>query len=222
MNSIFFRWLINVILSLTCKIQLFGEPNIPDKGGCIVVSNHLGRLDVLLVYKQIKRNDIILGIAEKYQKYTLYRIAAKSLNAIWLDRYKVDFKALRLILKRLKAGGVLVMAPEGTRSPTGALIEGKHGAAYLAFKTNLPILPVAITGTEDQTIIRNLKRLKKSSVIIHIGNKFYLPTSSYEKQSDALVNYTDEIMCQIAALLPPGYRGIYTAHPRLHDLIADT
>jgi 1-acyl-sn-glycerol-3-phosphate acyltransferase len=222
MNRIFFTGLINIILSLVCDIHILGSINIPSKEGCIIVSNHLGRLDVLLVYQLIKREDIIMGIAEKYKRYAFFRLAAKSLNAIWIDRYNVDFKALRRILRELRDGGILVLAPEGTRSPTQSLVEGKHGAAYLAYKTGLQIIPVAITGTEDDLVVRNMKRLKKSGVIVRIGNKFVLPKDSYGKQSASLKKYTEEIMCQIAALLPPEYRGVYSDHPRLRELITNT
>ncbi len=221
MNTKFLRWLISIIVSITCKVELFGEENIPPSGGFIVVSNHLGRLDVFLVYKLLKRNDIIMGVAEKYQKYALYRYAAKSLDAIWVDRYNVDFVALRKIIKRLNKGGVLVIAPEGTRSPKESLIYGKSGAAYLAVKTNLPILPVGVTGTEDRIVKNNLKKFRKSKVSIQVGKMFTLPPMKRENHSEKLADYSDEIMCRIAYLLPKKYRGVYANHPRLEELLSD-
>ena len=68
-----FRLVIKVILIiLTCDIEINGIENIPLKGGCIIASNHLGRLDALLVYHVIKRDDIILTVAEKYQKVLFF------------------------------------------------------------------------------------------------------------------------------------------------------
>jgi 1-acyl-sn-glycerol-3-phosphate acyltransferase len=216
----FFRLFINIILSITCTIDVFGEELVPKTGGCIIASNHLGRLDPLFVYKILNRNDIIMAVAEKYQKIAFFRIAVKALGAIWIDRFNVDFSALRQILKRLKEGGIMVIAPEGTRSPTKALIEGKPGAAYLAAKSNLPIYPVAITGTEDKNVIGNLKRFRKTYVTIRVGKPFTLAPITSSAQKEILKDYSDEIMCQIAALLPPIYQGVYSNHPRLNEISA--
>ena len=99
--------------------------NLPASGGYIVVANHLGRMDIPLVYDLLDRDDVILLVAEKYRKYGIVRWLVKKVDALWLERFSADFSALRNTLVRLKAGGVLVIAPEGTRSPTGALLPGK-------------------------------------------------------------------------------------------------
>jgi 1-acyl-sn-glycerol-3-phosphate acyltransferase len=214
------RWLIDLIIVLTCKIQVEGEDTIPDVGGCIIASNHLGRLDVFLVYKIIKRTDIIMGIAEKYQKYAIFRFIAKTLNATWIDRMGADYKALRQILRRLQDGGILVIAPEGTRSQHEALIAGKSGAAFLAAKAKVPVIPVALTGTEDRLVKQNLLKLKRSTIRIRVGDPFLIPTLKGGRSSEKLGYYTDEIMCQIASLLPDNYRGAYSKHPRLKELLS--
>jgi 1-acyl-sn-glycerol-3-phosphate acyltransferase len=214
----FFRCLIKAIIGLTCKIQMVGVEKIPKEGGCIIASNHLGRLDPILVYKYLHRDDIILGIAEKYQQYAIIRYAAKALNALWLDRYSADFNGLRQIQKRLLDGGILVIAPEGTRSNTEALMAAKPGAAYLAMKTRVPVIPIAITGTEDRIVIQNLLKLRRSIINIQIGESFIIPEKGCGKLSDHLQFYTDKIMCQIASLLPAEYRGVYSKHQRLLGL----
>lgn len=211
-------------LHLIARIKLTNFEALPRAGGVIVVTNHLGRLDailgVLLAYKA-GREDIILMIAEKYQKYALWRWFARKLNGIWLNRFEADFHALRLAYKRLRRGGLLALAPEGTRSPSGTLAPGKSGAAYMAYKSGMPILPAALTGTEDRVVKSRLKRLRRLDIGVRIGEPFYLPPRDGQERDRYLQEQTDEIMCRIAALLPPKYRGVYADHPRLLALLQE-
>jgi 1-acyl-sn-glycerol-3-phosphate acyltransferase len=120
----------------------------------------------------------------------------------------------------MEKNNILVIAPEGTRSRAGSLIEAKSGVSYLAAKLNRPIVPVAITGTEDKVVFGNLKRLRRSHFTVTAGPAFTLPPLPRENRDEALKRYTDEIMCHIAALLPEKYWGVYADHPRLKELLA--
>ena len=113
----------------------------------------------------------------------------------------------------------MVLAPEGTRSQSGALLEGRPGASYLATKANVPIIPVALMGTEDWLVKSQITRLRRSKVIIKVGKPFTLPPIKGEYRENSLQDHTDEIMLRIAALLPPAYRGVYANHPRLHEFL---
>jgi 1-acyl-sn-glycerol-3-phosphate acyltransferase len=122
----------------------------------------------------------------------------------------------------MNAGKNLVIAPEGTRSRTGALIEGKPGVSYLATRLGQPIVPVAITGTEDKVIFGNLKRFKRSHVTLTAGPAFTLPPLPRKNRDQVLKEYTDEIMCRIAAMMPERYHGVYKDHPKLQELLSET
>jgi len=119
----------------------------------------------------------------------------------------------------MQENNILVIAPEGTRSRTGALIQAKPGASYLATKLNRPIVPVGITGTEDEILLDNLKKLRRSHFIVTAGPIFSLPPLPRENREEALNQYSDDIMCHIAALLPEKYRGVYANHPKLKELL---
>jgi 1-acyl-sn-glycerol-3-phosphate acyltransferase len=160
-------------------------------------------------------------VAEKWEKVWWIRFLGKHLNFIFVDRFNPDLKALRKMIGLMEAGNSLVIAPEGTRSRTGALIEGKAGVAYLAARSGFPVIPVAITGTEDKIILGNIKHLRKSKVTLTAGKPFKLPPIPKENRDAALKSYTDEIMCQIAATLPEHYRGVYAEHPRLQGLLKE-
>ena len=212
-------FIIRLVLRLFTRLEIHGMENLPPSGSYVIASNHLGRLDPALIYYVSGRRDIIMLIAEKYQKSALWRWFARQVDGIFVDRFGADFGAVRQALSRLRKGGVLVLAPEGTRSQTEALIEGKPGVSYMAAKAGVPIIPVAITGTEDKKVVSSLKRLRRPKVVARAGEAFTLPLLKGRDRDEALLEYTDEIMCRIGALLPPEYRGVYAEHPRLKELL---
>lgn len=215
------NFLVRLFLNSIARVKITGVEKLPiQEGSCIIVSNHLGVLDAFLVYYTFSRLDVIVFIAEKYQNNPITRWLAKLIDGVFVDRYGADFRAMREVYQRLRKGGVLVIAPEGTRSPTRGLIHGRQGAAYLASKTGLPVYPGAITGSEDELVVQRLRKLKRLNLDIRVGDPFTIPPIPKENREDALESYTDEIMCQIAALLPPGYRGVYADHPRLQELLS--
>ena len=176
------RGILNLIVRLVTRLKVYGRERIPDAGSFVIASNHLGRLDPVLVYYFLDREDIIMLAAEKYKKIALARWFAKQLGAIFVNRFEADFGAVRQALRRLQKGGVLVLAPEGTRSQTGALIEGRHGVSFLAAKAGVPIFPVALTGTEDRQVYPQLRRLRRAQVTIRVGEPFTLPPLSGKEQ----------------------------------------
>jgi 1-acyl-sn-glycerol-3-phosphate acyltransferase len=216
-----FRSVIRFVIWLIANVDFSGLENVPDSSSFVIASNHVGRFDTALVFVALNRTDFILPVAEKYHKNPFTRFIGNMMGAIWLDRYNTDFKAIREILARIKQGGVLVIAPEGTRSKTGTLNAGKPGVAYLAAKSGLPIVPVAVTGTEDRIVVDNLKHFRRSHFRGVSGKAFSLPPLSGKKRDESLQEYTDEIMCRIAVLLPEEKRGIYAEHPRLKALISE-
>jgi 1-acyl-sn-glycerol-3-phosphate acyltransferase len=220
--SRFARFLVRLFTRLLARIEVRGLEDSLTTGPLIIVSNHLGRLDAPLIYSLTDRTDVTIMVAEKYKTNPLFRWLVRYLNAMWVDRFNADLVAMREALKRLRAGGVLVMAPEGTRSPTQSLIQARPGGSYLASKAGVPLLPVALTGTEDAVVFPNWRRLRRANVVIYVGQPFTLPPLDAHGDRDAaLQQYTDEIMCRIAALLPPQYRGVYAEHPRLKELLAE-
>ena len=214
----FIIWLIRVIINLIANVKIDGMENIPKNGGFVIATNHLGRLDVALLFYALD-GDFILTIAEKYEHHWLFGPIGNAMDGIWLDRFNADVPAIRKVLTRMKAGGILVIAPEGTRSKTETMAEGKPGVAYLALKAGLPIVPVGLVGTEDRVVVERLQHFKKSEIKIIVGRSFNLPPIQRKDRDVSLKQYTDEIMCRIGVLLPEKYRGVYAEHPRLKELL---
>lgn len=222
MSYRFARFLVRLIFNLVARLDLHGNENVIGlDGAALVVSNHLGRLDAALVYYYLDRQDILVLVAEKYQKVAWIRWFVKALGAVFVDRFNADLNTMRMALNHLKQGKVLVLAPEGTRSPTGALIEGRAGASYLAARSGVWVVPIAIYGSEDKAVVEALRHFRRAHIIATVGKPFKFPPLKGENREEMLQAYTDEMMCQIAVLLPEKYRGVYAAHPRLQELLAE-
>lgn len=215
------RFIFRIVLKIIARVDISGYQYIPETGGAIVVTNHVGRLDALIGVILADRDDFILMVADKYQNVPIWRWAGGKVDAVWLDRYETDFHALRVVYRRLKKGEILGMAPEGTRSKTGTMAQGKPGAAYLAAKTNVPIIPVGLTGTEDNVVKNRLRHLRRLDITIRIGEPFSLPPMDHKNRDEYLARSTEEIMCRIAALVPPKSRGVYADAPRLKEILAE-
>ena len=211
------RSIVRFVMRLIADIEIQGIEKLP-AGNVIIAANHLGRLDTAVLLCIIDREDIIMPIAEKYKDHPLFGAIGRAANAIWLNRFEADYAALRQILARMEQGGMLVIAPEGTRSKTEALQEAKPGVAFLAGKSGYPVLPVALTGTEDRVVVDNLKRFRRFKIIVQAGDLFTIDLPKGKGREQAMRDATDEIMCRIGALLPEKYRGVYSNHPRLKEL----
>jgi 1-acyl-sn-glycerol-3-phosphate acyltransferase len=216
----FLRGLIRFIFWLIARIEVSGVENVPATGAFVLATNHIGIIDIAMFHYQFDRFDMFIPVAEKWEKVGWINFLGRHLNFLFVDRFNPDLKALRKMIGLMEAGNALVIAPEGTRSRTGALIAGKPGVAYLAARSGFPIIPVAITGTEDKVIAANVKRFRRSPVTLTAGKPFVIPPLPKTGRDEALQAATDEIMCQIAALLPERYRGVYAEHPRLAELLA--
>ena len=216
------RFILRLLYRLITRIRVIGADNIPASGGMVAVTNHIGRLDAGLVYCLVDRDDIIMLVAEKYREVAIFRWLTAALNGVWVDRFNADLTAVRTCLRRLQRGGVLVIAPEGTRSPSGSLIHARSGAGFLAAKARAPILPTAIVGTEDAVVKSRLRRFKRVDVIVCFGEPFRLPPRPDLDGQARLAVYDDEIMCRIAALLPAERRGACVDHARLKELLTSS
>ncbi|NCP88115.1 MAG: hypothetical protein CO094_00330 [Anaerolineae bacterium CG_4_9_14_3_um_filter_57_17] len=202
------RFLVRFVMALIAKVEVIGLEKVPP-GSFILAANHLGRLDSAVLLAVLDREDIIMPIAEKYKNHPIFGLLGRGVNAIWLNRFDVDLQAMRQILARMEKGGLMVIAPEGTRSKTEALQPGKPGVAFLAAKSGYPVLPVALTGTQDRLVLENLKHLHRTKITAVVGEPIYVEAPRGSGREAALQAATDDIMRQIAAMLPEDYRGVY-------------
>jgi 1-acyl-sn-glycerol-3-phosphate acyltransferase len=126
---------------------------------------------------------------------------------IWLHRGRADKRAIRAALDAFKEERFLVIAPEGRYTLAGGLEEGQQGAAYLALKADVPIVPVAMIGTENKRVYGYLKCLRRAPVTLRVGQAFRL--SQQADRREMMREGTRQIMEALANLLPEAYRGAY-------------
>jgi 1-acyl-sn-glycerol-3-phosphate acyltransferase len=202
----FWRGLCNLVITLLTKRTVEGLENFPAKGPALVVVNHLGDTDAPLLVGSIPASLDALGKIELYDFPILGKLM-EWYGIIWLHRGRADRRAIRAALDGFAEGRFIVIAPEGRYSLVRGLEEGQQGAAYLALKTGVPIIPVAFIGSENAHVYGHLKRLRRAPVMLRVGKAFRL--SQQADRREMVREGTRQIMVALADLLPESYRGAY-------------
>jgi len=180
---------------------------VPDRGPLIIVGNHINFLDAPLLYTHLVPRPMAgFAKAETWDNPAL-RVLVDLWGAIPLQRGEADMVALRQALKSLEAGRILGVAPEGTRSGHGRLQPAHPGVVFLALRSGAPLLPLVHYGGE--LFWHNLPRLQRTDFHVVVGQPFYLDPGGVRVTRQVRRQVVDEIMYQVAALLPPAYRGVY-------------
>ena len=198
---------IGAFYRVLTRLEISGAEHLPAEGGCLLVTNHISRLDTPTLLLAASRRIYPLA-ADKYKNFPVFNWLLNISEAIWINRAEFDREALLKSIDVLKRGDVLGIAPEGTRSRSGALQKAKSGVAFLAARTGVPVVPVGITGTNK--MVQDFLHLRRMHICVRFGEAFYLP--KYGKlTADELDAATDLIMEHLAVLLPQPYRGVYAA-----------
>jgi 1-acyl-sn-glycerol-3-phosphate acyltransferase len=209
------RRAVSFVLGLLARRQVSGLENIPRQGPCLLVFNQMSVFDTPLLSVMVPRADVTGLVARDYRRNPFYRVLVEWGGGLWIRRNSGDRAGLKAGLGALRRGCAVGISPEGRRSPTGALVAGKPGPAFLARHSGAPIVPVAFANTENMAA--SLKRLKRPTISIRVGAPFALPPAAGGARKARMRDDTDRIMCRIAALLPPRYHGVYADHPYLRS-----
>jgi 1-acyl-sn-glycerol-3-phosphate acyltransferase len=201
---------VTPLLLLVSSRDIQGRENVPRKGALIMVSNHMGNADPPVLTVTLPRQLAWLTKAEWFKTPVIGGMFRMG-GCIPVRRQEADLGALRRCEDALRQGLVLGMFPEGTRSKGQGLQRGEPGSALLALRTGTPLLPVAIWGTEKVKLPRDLF-FKRSRVHVRFGKPFTLPRSRRITKED-VIQGTDRLMREIAALLPAEFRGLYADEP---------
>lgn len=196
------------LVALLCRVDDAEIAKVPAVGPLILVTNHVGFLEIPVLHSRLRPRRVVgLAKAESW-KNPLLGWLFDLWGAIPVKRGEPDLAALRKCLDFLRDGGILVVAPEGTRSGHGRLQRGHSGVVTLALRSGAPILPLAFCGGE--ALKRNAKRFRRTPFHIMVGEPFHLSVEGRVTQA-VRQDLTDNIMYKLAALLPPAYRGQYAA-----------
>jgi len=196
------RRLLVFVLRRLVRLEASGLEHLPEAGPYVLAANHLHVLDSALGLLLVPGR--VVGVAKDYWSRPPFGwVIAAMGDVVYVGPRRRN--AMRRLVAELRAGAVVAILPEGTRSPTGALIRGQRGAAALATAAGVPVVPAAAWGQERGMV--SWTRLRRAPVRVRVGPALSLPAGPHDRASlDAL---TDEVMHAIAALLPPEYRGVY-------------
>ena len=204
---IFGHGLVKLMAKICLNVSVAGLENFPKTGPLLIVINHIGDADVVAVVSKLPVAPDALGKIELYDVPMIGQMM-HWYGMIWLHRGRPDIKALRSAINGLSENRIIIIAPEGRYSVTGALEEGSGGAAYLAYKSGSPVLPIVVTGTENENVYGHLKRFKRAKVNVRVGKMLKL-SNPLETRQEAISQGTNQIMEALANLLPEKYRGEY-------------
>lgn len=205
---------IRGLVRLLCRIETNELNKIPARGPAILVSNHSTTLEGPIYYVMLHpRPRTALGKQELWDN-PLTRFLMELWGIIPLNRRGADRRAMSRARAALDRGDFLGIAPEGTRSRSGELQRGRPGAAMIATAQRVPIIPMVQWGIQD--LRRNLAEMRRTPLHFRVGSPFYLnvPGGGSPGRQDLRL-MADEIMYQLAALLPEEFRGYYSDLDRM-------
>ncbi|HUE99118.1 MAG TPA: lysophospholipid acyltransferase family protein [Anaerolineales bacterium] len=209
---VFLRGLTKLLTFTLLHAKVSGLENFPRYGPAVIVFNHLGDADAVLMMATLPYKSPAEGIGKiELNDHWLVGPVFRAYGIIWVHRGQPDRKALRAALNGLAEGRMISLAPEGRQSVIGGLEEGNAGAAFLALKSGALVVPVALTGTENKHVFDHLKRWKRAPVTLTVGKPFFLPEKA-DRQT-MMRDGTRQIMETLASLLPESYQGQYKSSP---------
>lgn len=211
---IFMRGLSKLLTFTLLRATVSGLENFPKQGPAVLVFNHLGDADAVLMLAVLPLTLRAEGIGKiELNDHWLVGPIFRAYGIIWVHRGQPDRRALRAALDGLADGRMISLAPEGRQSVIGGLEEGNAGAAFLALKSGAPIVPIGMTGTENTSVYGHLKRWKRAPVALVVGKPFFLQEHPQGDRQKTIQEGTRQIMETLASLLPESYRGKYKSHP---------
>lgn len=208
--SLHYRLLLatfRLLFRLLTRVDARGLENVPASGGLILASNHISSFEGPLIFSLVRRHPLTALAKLEWKGSPIGRLILDAMKPVYVARGEVDRTALKETVRRLKAGEAFGISPEGTRSHTAQLLEGKEGLAYVAFQSGATVIPVATWGQEK--LVSELKRFRRPVLHARFGPPLALPNDPALSRRENLAAATEAIMLEIARMLPPDYRGFY-------------
>ena len=198
---------IKNITRMLCRIYDSPLAQIPYLGPLILVVNHINFLDIPVLYTHLQPRPLTGLIKSETWDNPAMAYLFNLWGGIPVRRGEADMEAMHLALAALRQGKIVAIAPEGTRSGHGRLQPGQPGLVTLALHSGAPLLPVVYYGNE--AFHSNFTRLRRTDFYFKVGQPFYVRIGEQKATRAVRQAITEEIMHQLAGLLPPDYRGCY-------------
>ena len=203
------RRLIRALMRICYRCDIAGMEHCPPRGALIVAANHLHLFDAALIFGALPRRVVFL-VSDHMRSVPLVNWFLRNAGgAVYVSRGEADVSAMADALAVLRAGGALVIAPEGRISKSGGLLPGRGGAIHLASESGAPILPLVGCGHESP--FRRWLTLRKVPLHMRAGplERISGECSGESMDGQRIENPTDALMIALARLLPAEYRGVY-------------
>lgn len=203
----FGRFMIRFLALFLVRWKIKGKENLPQDQPVLIVCNHLHIADPPIIAASIPLKCKFMAKEDLWHN-TWSRYWVTNFGAFPVRRGAIDTEAIRSAERALKEGFSVIMFPEGGRSREAQLMPAMPGAALIAARMNVPILPVSIAGSE---YLRNIKYcfFHHPQITVTIGKPFDLPPRNGKTPREERQENADFIMKKIADILPPKYRGVY-------------
>ena len=201
-------FILRVYFRLTLRLDARGMEKVPAQGPLIIISNHTGQIEVPVLATLLQPRKITGWAKAEAFENPFLRWVFGAWGIIPVHRGEADIKSLKLALRSIEKGLIFGIAPEGTRNYTGKLKRALPGAVTLALHSGAPIIPIAHWGGE--VYLKNLKKFKRSDFHLRVGEPFTIDTKGVKVSAELRQQIVDEMMVQLALLLPEEYRGEYT------------
>ncbi|HLH63915.1 MAG TPA: lysophospholipid acyltransferase family protein [Ktedonobacteraceae bacterium] len=195
------RILAYIIFPFVMRVRVLGRKNLPSKGPLIIAANHLSWTDIPLIPAFLPYKVVAMAKEEAFHSRVGWLV--RFMGGFPVRRGEGDRQAIRAASEQLKQGKVLMMFPEGTRSKTHTLAKGHAGLGMIALRSGVPVVPVAIWGSEHA-----LKKFRPR-VTIAYGPPIILKPAGTKITREDIDAATEQVMRSIAEMLPPQYRGMY-------------
>jgi 1-acyl-sn-glycerol-3-phosphate acyltransferase len=193
-------------LLIGSRFHLRGIANVPANGPLLIVSNHVGAVDPVIIGGWTPRPVWFMAKAELFTGAWTWLMRAY--HAFPVVRHSADRTALRRAFDLLKQGSAVVLFPEGHRSDSASLLRAEPGAGFIARRSGAPLLPIAISGTQN-IIGRHQLLPRRADVEMTFGELFQLPDRNRDGSQMDHQQSADYLMTKIAQLLPLENQGAY-------------
>jgi 1-acyl-sn-glycerol-3-phosphate acyltransferase len=196
------------LTGLMFRVDATALGKVPGRGPLIIVTNHVHIPEIPTLYVRLLPRKVYgMAQAERVLDRNLWGAILRWIDTIPVWRGEADLNALRTGIRILTEGGIILLDPEGTRSHDGRLQKGQPGVILMAVHSGAPVLPVVHYGSENYQ--ENLKRLRRTEIHYLVGKPFRVDAGGERVTSATRQEMIDEVMYQMAGLLPPQYRGAY-------------
>ena len=197
---------LRFLVSIVFRLDLRGFENVPSDSGFVIAISHSSFIDPVVVGVFMPRDVAPMAKIEALD-YPILGGMIRAYGAFPVRRGQVDMTAVKTALSLLRQGVGLIIAPEGHRSDTGNLQQGREGAIILALRSGAPILPVAVWG--GKPVWKNLVHLRRTDYSVRVG-KPVLPKLDGKATRVQVSAMSDELMFYIAQMMPAEIRGYYS------------